>query len=411
MRRLGVWLAAFALLAGVFALILGATRTEITDLPAAVERILDPRSDSEKAIALAQSRLTERPNDPKAMAGLAGAYLGRVRETYDPTLYAKASALLDRATAAAPADPDVAITAGNLALSRHDFAAALRWGEVARLAAPARPAVYGVLTDAYVELGRYDEAVTAAQRMIDLRPDLSSYSRASYLRELHGDVDGAIDAMRRAVDAGAPRAEGTAWSQVQLGNLYYTKGDLVAAHNAYADALQRIDGYVFAIAGQARVRAARGDAAGAAVLYEGIAQQLPVPDFYIALTDLHAQLGEQARVTQDEALVAAMEALLKANGVRTDIDLALFDADHDLRVSQALETARAEYALRPSVTVAMTLAWTEYKTGDLRGASAHAREALRLGWRDPVAVHRAEVIARAAGDVALAQRVTELRAR
>ena len=59
----------------------------------------------------------------------------------------------------------------------------------------------------------------------------------------------------------------------------------------------------------------------------------------------------------------------------------------------------------------MTLAWTEYKTGDLRAASLHANEALRLGWRDPVAVHRAEVIARAAGDVALAQRVTALQAR
>jgi tetratricopeptide (TPR) repeat protein len=331
-----------------------------------------------------------------------------VRETYDPTLYAKASALLDRADELAPRDADVAIASGSLALSRHDFAAALRWGLVAQAAAPARPATYAVLTDAYVELGRYEDAVAAAQRMVDLRPDIASFSRASYLRELHGDLDGAIDAMRRAIDAGAPRAEGTAWCEVQLGNLYLAKGDLVSAERAYENALQRVDGYVFALAGQAKVLAARGDLSGAAALDEQASQRLPVPDFVIAQADLHARLGDTARAAQDAELVSAMEQLFKANGVRTDVDLALFDADHDLRLPDALAAARAEYAIRPSVTVAMTLAWTEYKTGDLAAASAHAAEALRLGWRDPTAIGRAATIAAAAGDVALARRVAEL---
>src|SRR4029077_7358150 len=123
---------------------------------------------------------------------------------------------------------------------------------------------------------------------------------------------------------------------------------------------------------------------------------------------LRERLGDPARAAQDAELAAAMQQLLKANGVRTDVDLALFDADHDLRLPEALVTARAEYAIRPSVTVAMTLAWTEYKNGDLAAASAHAAEALRLGWRDPTAVRRAATIAAAAGDVALARRAAEL---
>ena len=368
----------------------------------------DAVTDGQKAVAGAEARFADRPDDPKAMAGLASALLVRVRETYDPTLYLRAGELLDRAAALAPRDADVAVTAGNLALSRHDFAVALHWGEVARAAAPARPAVYGVLTDAYVELGRYDEAVVAAQRMVDLRPDLSSYSRVSYLRELHGDIDGAIDAMRRAIQAGAPRSEGTAWSLVQLGNLYVVKNDLVAAEHAYTDALNRVDGYVFAVAGQARVSAARGDLAGAVQLNEAAAQRLPVPDFVIALADLHARLGDATRAAQDADLVSAMEQLLKANGVRTDVDLALFDADHDLRLADALAAARAEYQIRPSVTVAMTLAWTEYKNGELQQAADHARDALRLGWRDPASLRRAAEIARAAGDLALERRIAEL---
>ena len=403
----------FTVLAGAaclatFSAVLAATRTDIVEVPAALERLLDPRTDGEKAIAFAQGALAAAPGDPRLMAALASAYLARVRETYDPTLYTKASALLDRADELAPLDADVAIASGNLALSRHDFAAALHWGLIARTAAPARPAAYGVLTDAYVELGRYAEAVDAAQRMVDLRPDLASYSRVSYLRELHGDLDGAIDAMRRAVDAGAPRTEGAAWSEVQLGTLYLAKGDLASAERAYENALQRVDGYVFALAGQAKVRAARGDLAGAAALDTQAAQRLPVPDFVIALAELHERLGDATRADQDAELVSAMEQLLKANGVRTDVDLALFDADHGLRLPDALAAARAEYAIRPSVTVAMTLAWTEYKNGDLAAASAHAAEALRLGWRDPTAVRRAAAIADAAGDVSLARRAAEL---
>jgi tetratricopeptide (TPR) repeat protein len=407
-RRAALWLAAFVACTGAFGAAFAATRTDIVDVPAALERLLDPRTDGERAIAFAQGKLASAPEDPRLMAALASAYLLRVRETYDPTLYAKASMLLDRADELAPRDADVAIASGSLALSRHDFAAALRWGLVAQAGAPARPAAYGVLTDAYVELGRYDEAVESAQRMVDLRPDLASYSRASYLRELYGDLDGAIDAMRRAVDAGAPRAEGTAWCEVQLGNLYLAKNDLVSAERAYENALQRVDGYVFALAGLAKVLAARGDLAGAAALDEQASQRLPVPEFVIALADLHGRLGDRTRATQDAEVVSAMEQLFKASGVRTDVDLALFDADHDLRLRDALAAARAEYAIRPSVTVAMTLAWTEYKTGDLAAASAHASEALRLGWRDPTAVSRAATIAAAAGDVALARRVAEL---
>ena len=408
MRRAALWLVAFVACTGAFGAILVATRTDLVDVPAALERLLDPRTDGERAVAYAQGRLASAPNDPRLMAALASAYLLRVRETYDPALYTKASELLDRAGALAPLDPDVAIASGSLALSRHDFIAALHWGLVARSAAPARPAVYGVLVDAYVELGRYEDAVAAAQQMVDLRPDLASYSRVSYLRELHGDLDGAIDAMRRAVEAGAPRTEGTAWCEVQLGNLYLAKDDLASAEGAYENALQRVDGYVFALAGQAKVLAARGDVAGAATLDQQAAQRLPVPEFLIALADLHERLGDTTRAAQDADVVSAMEQLFKANGVRTDVDLALFDADHDLRLPEALSAARAEYAIRPSVTIAMTLAWTEYKNGELAAASAHASEALRLGWRDPVAVRRAATIAAAAGDLALAQRAAEL---
>ncbi len=400
-RRLVTWAAGFV---AITALLTGtrlATRSGPLEVPAAVERLFDQRSDGERAVAAAQVRLYAMPNDAKALAGLASAYLFRVRETADPSYYSKAGELLDRATAVAPNDPDVAVTAGALALSRHDFAGALRWSQIAARVAPDRPAVYGVMTDALVELGRYDEAIASAQRMVDLRPDLASLSRISYLRELHGDVDGAIDAMRRAIEAGAPRSEATAWSDVQLGHLLFAKNDLNGALEAYRRSLQRVDNYVYGMAGEARVRAARGDLAGAATLYEDAGRRLPVPDVIAALGDVYARMGDTARAQQQYALVTATQKLLAANGVRNDVDLALFDLDHGIG-SDALSAAMAEYKVRPSTSVAMILAWAEYKNGETGQAMSHASEALRLGSRDPLTLYRAGVIAEAAGDHARA---------
>jgi tetratricopeptide (TPR) repeat protein len=387
-RAAALFLAVLALGSGALSL----SRVDPADLPAAIERVFDQRTDGERLVGSAQSRLAAAPNDAKALAGLASAYLVRARETADPTYYAKADALLGRAVAAAPGEPDVLIAAGSLALSRHDFTAALDYGLRATTAAPFRPAAYGVLTDALVELGRYDDAVAAAQRMVDLRPDLASLTRVSYIRELHGDLPGALDAMRRALEAGAPRGEAAAFTEAHVGDLLFAMGDLDGADRAFEGSTRRLDAYPYGIAGRARVLAARGDLPAAAALYEDAARRLPLPDVVIALGDVYARLGDTAKAEQQYALVAAMEKLLASNGVRVDVDLALFDLDHDRDLAGALAAARAEYAVRPSTPVAMTLAWAEYKNGLVTDAQRHVAEALRLGWRDPRALERAAVI-------------------
>ena len=121
---------------------------------------------------------------------LGQAYLQKARETGDPGYYPKAEALFQQALASEGDDVDAIVGLGTLALARHQFAVALDWGEQARALAPYHAAAYGVIGDAQVELGRYDEAIETVQAMVDLRPDLSSYSRVSYLRELMGDREG-----------------------------------------------------------------------------------------------------------------------------------------------------------------------------------------------------------------------------
>ena len=365
-----------------------------------VERAVVPdrRSQGERAVETAQKGLATRPDDPRALAALAQAYLLRARESGDPGYYSRADALLGRALAAQPDDIEATLAAGSLALTRHEFETALELGRRAVQLAPYTSAGHGVLTDALVELGRYDEAVEAAQKMVDLRPDLASYSRVAYLRELYGDLDGAVEAMRDAVKSGAPSGEATAWTEVQLGHLLFAQGNPDGAERAYNSAMRRLDNYAYGMAGLARVRAARGDLNGAAGLYERAAQILPLPEFVIALGDTYTRLGDTARAEQQYALVGAMQKLLAANGVRTDLELALFNADRGTNLDEALQAAHTEYGLRRSVQVADTLAWVEYRRGELPAALKHSHEALRLGTRDPLMLYHAGVIAQANGE-------------
>jgi tetratricopeptide (TPR) repeat protein len=181
---------------------------------------------TDKTIQSLQERLRSHPDDWQSYSQLGLAYLQKARETGDPTYYLRTEEALNKALSF-QADDYASISAkGALALARHDFSAALEWGEKATRINPDRTYAYGVIADAQVELGLYEEAIETLQTMVDLRPDMSSYSRISYLRELHGDTEGALEMMQLAVDSGTPNAESTAWVRTQLANLYFNIGDL-----------------------------------------------------------------------------------------------------------------------------------------------------------------------------------------
>ena len=293
---------------------------------------------------------------------------------------------------------------GTLALARHQFAEALDWGEQARALNPHHAAVYGVIGDAQIELGRYDDAVETVQAMVDLRPDLGSYSRVSYLRELMGDRDGAVAAMEQAATAGSGYAENVAWVHVQLGNLYFDGGDIDNAGHDYAAALAAVPGYAPALAGQARVAAARGDLDTAAALYDRAVRAIPLPEFVIGYGDVLSAAGRQDEANAQYALVAAIQQLYAANGVDTDLELALFTADHGRAedLPQAVQQARAQVNVRPSIVAWDVLAWTLYRSGDLDGAAEASKEALRLGTQNALMRFHAGMIAAARGETAQA---------
>jgi tetratricopeptide (TPR) repeat protein len=353
----------------------------------------------DREISELQARAAANPADAAARAELGFAYLQKARESGDPTLYAKAHGVFQEALALAPGDPSIVTGLGSVALARHDFDQALIFARQAISLDPADADSHAVAGDALIELGRYDEGVAAFERVVDLRPDLSAFVRVAYARELHGDVEGAREALEMAIEAGGPRGENVAFARVQLGSLLMNSGEFERAHAEYEGAHEAFPGYVHALAGMARVQAARGNFDEAIRLYEEVTARQPVFEYVVALGDTYAAAGDFEDAERQYALVDAIDQLYRSSGVNTDLESAIFLADRGKRLDEAVRQATVAYQAQPgSVRAADALAWTLHRSGRSREALEYARQSLRLGTRDNAIMFHAAMIERAAGD-------------
>ena len=348
-------------------------------------------------IASLQDRLRAFPDDWRSSASLGLAYVAQARVTGDPSWYPKAEGILARSLGV-NADDNVEglLGLGMLDLARHDFSAALGRGRRAAELDPHGAEAYGVIGDALLELGRYDRAFEAFQTMVDTRPDLSSYARVAYARELVGDVQGAERAMRMAFDTAGTPAD-AAWTAYQLGELAFGSGDVLSARGWYARGRELDPSYVPNLAGLAKVAWARGDDLLAVERFSDVVSRYPSAEFVAALADLYRATGRQALAEQQEDVVRAIHELASESGVNVDLELALFDADHG-HPARALEAARAEWRRRQSVHVADAYAWALYTNGRYALASALSERALALGTRNALFLFHAGMIRLELGD-------------
>ncbi len=371
---------------------------------ASSSRVVEARPDAGLAVgdtaalvSQLQGRLRADPRDAKSYTMLGLAYQQRARETGDPTYYPRSERALQRALRLAPGDVLTVGGLGSLALSRHRFREALVLGRRALRLAPESARTYGVIGDSLVELGRYDEAFRAFDTMAQLKPSLAAYARVSYARELLGRPRTAIAAMRLAVESAANQPEATAWARVQLGKLYWSIGRLGAAAGEYRGALAAFPGYAYAFDGLAQVEAARGHARLAIALETRAVDAIPLPQFVGLLGDLYASVGDRAQARRQYALIGVIQRLLAANGVRTDLETALFDVDHGVRLRHALALARLARADRPSIDGDDVLAWALARKGRCTEALPYSQRALRLGTLDALKLFHRGMIERCLG--------------
>jgi tetratricopeptide (TPR) repeat protein len=352
------------------------------------------------------SAIDINPDDNKSKLQLAQAYIQESRISGDHAYYDKAALeLLNDVVKAEPKNFDALCCKATVLLSQHHFAEGL---EVAKQALPINPNnafIYGLMCDAYVELGNYPEAVKQCDKMVSVRPDIRSYSRISYLREIHGDLPGAIQAAKLAVTAGYPGLEQTEWTRTILAHLYENMGQIDSAEMQYKLALAERPDYAFAIAGLGKIEKARGNYKEAIRLYENAKKNVIEYSFDDELTDLY-RLNNQ----EDKAK-AASEAVIEMLGPVSNADESSNShghyADKELAyaylkvpdLDKALQHAKLEYDRRPdNIDVCETLAWVHYKKGNFAEANKYMNKALITNNKNPLLLCHAGLIKIKAGE-------------
>jgi tetratricopeptide (TPR) repeat protein len=378
-----------ALVAGALALVLGLTaaaeavRSGGPTSSSAVEPAAADRGASNDPAALVttlQAKLRAHPKDAQGWATLGFAYVEQARITADPTYYPKAQQALARAQRLAPGAALTLTGQATLAAARHDFGGALRLADAAVAADPYAAQAHAVRSDALTELGRYRDALAAAEHTNDLRPGASTFARLSYAAELRGHLRQASREMGDARRA-AGTASSYAFAAFHLGELARAEGKPKTAAQQYAAALRADPTYAPALAGRARLEVAKGDIPAAERDYLQVVQRLPLVEYIVELGELYQATGRQDLARQQWSVARASAALARANGVVTDLEIAVFDADHGSS-ADALRAARAEWARRHSILAADALGWALHAAGHDHLALGYAIRATRLGTQD-----------------------------
>lgn len=387
-----------------------AAATESAAAPKAAKQTLSRKaadatraSATKKAIRVLEQRVSQDPENFAVQNMLAGYYLKQVKETGDHAYLARAATAAEASLAAVPAERN---HGGMAALAQveaasHNFAAARDHAQKLGELAPNKRYPYEILGDALLELGDYEGAASAYERVRQFGASTSITTRLGRLALLNGKTENAksyfAQSLALALDDAPPAPEVIAWCYWQLGDTAFSIGDYANAERHYHEALAAVADYLPALAALGRVRAARGDLVAAIAAYERATEIDPMPVFVAALGDLYELAGRQ----QEAALQYAKILEGERSALDTRLDnrqLVMFYADHDLKREEAYRLAADEYRSRRDIYGADAFAWAALKAGKLAEAQAAAADALRLGTQDAKLFYHAGMIAGAAGD-------------
>jgi tetratricopeptide (TPR) repeat protein len=372
---------------------------------------LDPISETDKRVRALQEQVKKSPNNYAGFDRLGSALFQKARETGDISYYDLAEQALQMALNLAPHDFRASDPFVHLALvymGEHRFNEALNYSQKAIATGSGSLDAFAIEGDAYTDMGEYDEAASAYNTLQALGGTFSSSlklayminSRMAYLRFLHGDTEEAIRLMRGAIDAGRQAnipQENLAWLYFELGERYFQAGDLENAAVAYEAGISADSGHYRSLAGLAKVRASQGRLAESIQLYQRSIAIIPFPAYVAELGDVYRKSGQPKEAQEEFDLVEYIGHLSKLNQVLANRELAMFYADHAIKLPEALEFAQRELDVRHDIYTWDTLAWVQYKNGHFREASDAMDKALRLQTKDPLILFHAGMISHSLG--------------
>lgn len=355
-------------------------------------------------------KINANPSDIKSLLALTAQYIQEGRNTGNFNYYNEAALKCINAVLEKDAKSFEALTfKATILLSQHRFADGLHIATQVQQLYPYNAYVYGLLVDGYVESGKYKEAIEAAGKMISIRPDNRSYSRIAYLREIHGDITGAIEAMKMAVDAGAPGDENTEWCRVQLGKLFEKAGKISEAKMHYTISAGNRHNYPYALAGLARIATKEKDYTKAFGLYMQADSLIPDHTFKEGIAEIYnlTGQGEKAKKVAKEILNymknSSSAGENKNTGQNEDHEMAHAYMGVD-NYEKALEFALQEYNRRPAnIEVNETVAIVYYTKGEYAKALPYIETALKTNCKNPELLCHAGLVYARSGDNTIAK--------
>jgi tetratricopeptide (TPR) repeat protein len=358
---------------------------------------------SDAEVAKASALAAAQPGSAEVWVRFGDALNQKGRETADAAYAMRAEKAYRKALEISPKRVDALVGMAWVSGIRHEFESSIEWATKAIAIDANNTAAHGLIGDAALEMGDYDEAFAQYQKMLDLRPDLSSYGRSAHLLHITGDTRRATFLMMKAIGAGSPYAENTAWCRAQLGLIYYSEGAYLPAEQVLEEGLRKLPNDYHLLAAMGKVKAAKKEYDAAIDDYRRAVAIAPQQDVVAALGDLYALTGKPEESRKQFEMVESIARINKANGVTGDMLSAKFYADHDRKLEQALKMAEEEFKTRKNVYAADTLAWCYFKNGQLDQAKRYINVALRQKTSEALFHYHKGMIYTAAGDRTTAQ--------
>lgn len=357
------------------------------------------REELTRTVADMTARISATPDDAAAVIHAADALIRLQRVNNDGRAVIAAEAHLRKLLALRPGHYEAQRMLAAVLLSQHRFGEAIAAANRASAADPNDAWNYGAIGDGYMELGDYDRAFAAYDRMGRLAPGPAAYARTAYALEIKGDLPGALEYMQRAADGTTPNdAESQAWHFAQAGDLLMQMGRVAEARLQYERAQATFPNHPLAVDGLARIRIVDGDLKGARLMLQTELAKTPTPDLAIGVGDLSTALGD---TTGAEAYYRMAEQIERAgweNGPAQPQALAKFLVDHDRKLEEAVLLAELAARARRDIYTMDTLAFAYFKSGRLAEARQASADALRTGSRDARILWHAAEIRAAAGE-------------
>lgn len=329
-------------------------------------------------------KINKKSDDINSRLKIATIYLSEARITGEhPYYYPAVLQILEGVLSLDPQNFEALTFKASVLMSQHRFKDALQVAEAAKNINPNNAYIYGVLVDANVELGNYEEAVKMSDVMQGLKPSLESYSRASYLREIYGDYPGSIEAMILAVQAGLPGSEPYCWSKKTLGYLYEQTGDMKMAEKQYLSIIAERPSYAFALEGLARVEKSRKNYDKALKYLDEAAAIMPEFSFHEEMADIYALQGDSAKSKNKYLEVIEMLKEDAASGHIVYLDLSKIYIKSN-NIDSAYIYGMKEYDMRPNnIDVNRNMAEIYLIKKDYTKANEHIQVAMRTGCKNP----------------------------